>query len=256
MALLIGISLGLIGGGGSTLTLPILVYWFELDAVQATSYSLFVVGIASGLGGVRYSKQQLVDWSMVAFFGIPSLLTVFAIRALVLPVIPETILSLGNFSLSKDNFIMVLFAALMLAASYSMIRSNIRLRPKANMSRAAFLAIVMLEAIVVGALTALVGAGGGFLIIPALVIFGGLGMKKAIGTSLVIISLKSLTGFAGDLVHLETDWGFLLLFTALAALGIYIGMYAAKHISGKSLQRGFGWVVLFMAVVIIGAELW
>lgn len=254
-SLFIGISLGLIGGGGSILTMPILVYLFHIEPVQATAYSLFIVGITSFIGvGPKY-KQNLVDVRTALIFGAPAILTVFIIRKFVIPIIPEHLFTIGDITVDKSVFIMVLFAILMLGASIAMIREKKETCVDCDQTVVFNYPIILLEGILVGSLTGLVGAGGGFLIIPALVMLSKLPMKKAIGTSLLIIGTQSLIGFTGDLSHTAMNWTLLISVSMLAITGFFIGNTLSKKISAHGLKKGFGWFVLAMGVYIISKEL-
>jgi len=254
-ALLIGVSLGLIGGGGSILTVPVLVYLIGIDPVEATAYSLFVVGAASLVGTGAYFKKGLVNVKTAVIFGIPSILAVYATRKFLVPWIPDTILIVGNFEFTKSIAIMVLFAILMITASSTMIRGK-RGNAEEEFGEQVFnYPLILVEGAVVGALTGLVGAGGGFLIIPALVVLTRLPMKEAVGTSLLIIAAKSLIGFTGDLGNMKVDWPFLLMFTAIAVGGIFVGSFLSNKISGGKLKPAFGWFVLVMGLYILGKSL-
>lgn len=257
-AALIGLSLGLIGGGGSILTVPVLVYLFALNPVMATAYSLFIVGVTSLVGSYSYFTKGLISLRTAVVFGLPSMMAVYITRKWVVPAIPNEICVGDAFCLSKGALIMVVFAVMMVAAATAMIRrrgpdAGDSTSPK-NAGAWRFLAIPT-EGVVVGFLTGLVGAGGGFLIIPALVLFGGLDMKKAVGTSLLIIAAKSLVGFVGDLANYAVDWGFLLVFTGIAIVGILIGGKLAQKIHSHHLKRGFGWFVLAMGGYVLIKEL-
>ncbi len=256
-SILIGVSLGLVGGGGSTLAVPVLVYLLGVEPILATSYSLFIIGTTSIVGGARYAIKKLVDYKMAILFGLPSIAAVYLTRAFVLPIIPMEIEVGSLFTLSKSVLIMALFALLMLAASIGMIRKKPEKKEEQtkDFHPAVLALLVLAEGAVVGFLTGLVGAGGGFLIIPALVILAKLPMKKAVGTSLVIISSKSLIGFSGDLGHLDIDWMFLFTVSALAIVGIAIGSYLSTKIDGQSLKKGFGWLLLVMGIFIIFKQL-
>lgn len=256
-AVIIGISLGLIGGGGSILTVPVLVYLLGTSPIMATAYSLFIVGGSSLIGVIDYARKKLVDYKTALAFGLPSLVAVFLTRKFLVPAIPNELFSLGAFTMTKGMFLMVLFALLMLFASIGMIKkkkNKVDHKPK-TLEPWQTLLIVLTEGFIVGTLTGLVGAGGGFLIIPALVLFAGLEMKKAIGTSLLIIAVKSLVGFLGDVSNYAIDWNFLLLFTALAVVGIFIGSFLSTKIDGQKLKVGFGWFVLVMGAFILLKEL-
>lgn len=256
-SLMIGISLGLIGGGGSILTVPVLVYLFGVDPVTATAYSLFIVGATSLVGVFPKYQAGEVNLKTAAIFGIPSIAAVFATRAFIVPAIPKEIFSVGNLVVTKPLFMMILFAVLMLFASISMIRTSGANTPKDNShTQQRFnYPVILLEGTIVGILTGLVGAGGGFLIIPALVLLSKLPMKQAVGTSLLIIAAKSLFGFTGDLRHTEMNWVLLLSVSMLAVTGIFLGNRLSKKVSADSLKKGFGWFVLVMGLYIIIKEL-
>lgn len=253
-ALIIGLVLGLIGGGGSILTVPILVYALSLNPIIATAYSLFVVGITSLIGAIKNMSKGLVDFKTAIIFAIPAFIAVYLTRAFLIPALPDILLEINNFTLTKNLAIMLFFALIMLLASFSMIRNkkgeNDKDRPVSYNYP-----LIVVEGIVVGAITGIVGAGGGFLIIPALVLFAKLPMKKAVATSLLIIAIKSLTGFLGDVQNLDINWPFLLLFSGLSIVGIFIGIWLNKFIDGKKLKKAFGWFVLLMGVYIIYKEL-
>lgn len=254
-AVLIGISLGLIGGGGSILTVPVLVYFLGVTPVLATAYSLFIVGISSLAGSINCMRKDLVDYKTAMVFGIPSIFAVYFVRAVVVPALPEMLFSIGNIEITRDIGIMLLFSILMIVAAYSMIalKTDSEIQTEGKQSA---IPIIITEGLIVGGLTGLVGAGGGFLIIPALVFFGKLPMKKAVGTSLLIIASKSLLGFLGDLGRQEIDWRFLLLFSTFAIIGIFLGNNWSKHFSGPRLKRAFGVFILLMGLFIIFKELY
>ena len=255
-SIFIGISLGLIGSGGSILTVPVLVYLFGIGVEMSTAYSLFIVGSTALVGGVRNAFLGNVNYKTAVVFTIPAFIAVYTTRAYLVPAIPSVIMTLGTYVLTKDIAIMVFFALVMLAASVSMIR-NKRKKEEENAVPQLNLPVIIIEGAVVGVLTGIVGAGGGFLIIPALVLFAKLPMKKAVGTSLLIIAAKSLIGFIGDVQRYgdQLDWTLLLTVTAIAVFGIFIGIYLNNFIDGKKLKKGFGCFVLLMAVYIIGKQL-
>lgn len=254
-ALLIGVILGLIGGGGSILTVPILVYLMSLNPVTATAYSLFVVGVSSAFGAFQNIKKGLVNFRIAIVFAIPAFIAVYLTRKFLLPAIPEEIITFGSFVLTKDIAIMVFFAVIMLLASLSMIRDSKLSSTSATETLKFNYPLIVIEGLVVGVLTGVVGAGGGFLIIPALVLLAKLPMKNAVATSLLIIAVKSLIGFIGDVENLPIDWTFLLSFTLISVIGIFIGTYFSSRINGSKLKKGFGWFVLVMGVYILLKEL-
>lgn len=254
-ALLIGVVLGLIGGGGSILTVPVLVYLLAIEPVVATAYSLFIVGSTSLVGAVKNIRKKLVDFRTAIVFAIPAFIAVYSTRKFLVPAIPEEIFTIGSFTLTKDVAIMIFFAIIMLLASVSMIRGR---KDKGGAQPEAVsynYPLIVLEGAVVGVLTGIVGAGGGFLIIPALVLLAKLPMKKAVATSLLIIAIKSLIGFIGDVENLDIEWDFLLTFTSISIVGIFLGIWLNKFIPGEKLKKGFGWFVLIMGIYIIIKEL-
>ncbi len=250
----IGIALGLIGGGGSILTVPVLVYLFGIDAVMATAYSLFIVGSTSLVGSASYFRKGLVNFRTALVFGAPSIAAVYLTRAWIVPAIPGHIFEIGGFVLTKDALLMLLFAVLMIGAAYSMIRKRKNAPVDSTAGQQFNYPLILLEGAVVGVLTGLVGAGGGFLIIPALVLLSKLPMKEAVGTSLAIIAAKSLIGFLGESSETFIDWSFLLTVSAFAIAGIFVGAAFAKKIDGEKLKPAFGWFVLLMGVYIILKE--
>jgi uncharacterized membrane protein YfcA len=253
-AILIGISLGLIGAGGSILTIPVLVYLIGISPVNATSYSLFIVGISAFTGVLRYLRHGLVSVRTVVIFGLPSVFGVFIARKFLLHAIPDHLFYIGGLEVTKDAFLMMLLAVLMIIASWSMIRKTPSIRVDINVDRYYHNFLVFQQGIVVGLLVGLVGAGGGFLIIPALVMLARLPMKKAIGTSLAIIALNSTIGFISDFGVHHFDWRFLFIFSSFAVTGIIIGSYLSRYVSGIKLKPAFGWFVLVMGIYIIAQE--
>lgn len=256
-SILIGISLGLVGSGGSILTVPVLVYLMNVNPLIATTSSLFIVGATSLVGGLRAYAKKIVDFKAVTEFGIPSIFSIFITRHYLLPALPGHFFTLGNISVSKEMFLMVLFAILMLTASFSMIRNNHAeaMGSQVDVERNNKALSLVLLGLFVGVVTGLLGAGGGFLIIPSLVLFLRLPMKTAIGTSLLIIAINSLLGFLFSLKQFEYNWTILILFTLLSIIGLFIGSKLSDKIPGASLKKGFGWFVLVMGIYIIIKEL-
>ncbi|MGK7394935.1 MAG: sulfite exporter TauE/SafE family protein [Candidatus Cyclobacteriaceae bacterium M3_2C_046] len=326
VAVLTGVTLGLIGGGGSILTVPVLVYLFELNASIATGYSLFVVGISALVGVVSYIKKGLLDYKTAVVFAIPSLIAVFIARKFLIPGIPQNLFTIGKlditddvfflillllvigllvfliirrtlkqdirfksvfwlmvpaaimvyvmrqfiipalpqnllvvqgFSLTKDMVIMLIFAFVMILSAFSMIRSRkskLAENPPDRSSQMKYPRLVI-QGLGVGTVTGTVGAGGGFLIVPALVVLAKLPMKLAVGTSLLIIATQSLIGFIGDISNHRIDWSFLLTFSGLSIVGIILGGYLSNFISEANLKKGFGYFVLLMGLFIFIKEL-
>lgn len=258
-SVLIGISLGMLGSGGSILTVPVLVYLMNVNPLLATTSSLFIVGATSLIGGLRAYSRRLVDFRAITEFGIPSIFSIFITRHYILPSLPDIIFSIGDMQVSKGMFLMLVFAILMLIASITMIynlheESDQKKINEPDRHHNKFLPLVLLG-ILIGFITGLLGAGGGFLIIPTLVLFLKLPMKQAVGTSLLIIAINSLFGFLFSLKQFEYNWTILILFTILAGVGIFIGSKLAEKISGTSLKKGFGWFILIMGIYIIVKEL-
>ena len=255
-ALCIGLILGLIGGGGSILTVPILVYALSINPVLATAYSLFVVGSTALVGTIINAINKKIDYKIGFVFALPSLCAVYITRKWIVPAIPNQLLEINSFVITKDIGIMLFFAFIMIFSSYSMLKDKSKLEKKSTESKKPFnFPLIFIEGAIVGVITGLIGAGGGFLIIPALVLFAGLSMKKAVATSLLIISAKSLFGFIGDIGQNNIDWGFLFFFTFLSIIGIFVGTYLNRFIEGAKLKKLFAWFIIIVAVYIIGMEL-
>lgn len=254
-AILIGVSLGLVGSGGSILTVPVLVYLMGINPLMATTSSLFIVGFTSLIGGVRaYSKKQL-DFRAVTEFGFPSILSIFITRHNILPAIPETIHITNSISLSKNMLLMLIFAVLMLLASVSMIRNKKeRTTPAPIKTGSERVFPLMFFGLLIGVVTGLLGAGGGFLIIPTLVLFLGIDMKTAVGTSLMIISINSIFGFIFSINQFSFNWTLLIVFTLLSGAGLFLGSHLSEMITARSLKKGFGWFILIMGIWVIIRE--
>ncbi len=257
LAALVGISLGLIGGGGSILTVPILVYVMRVNPVLATSYSLFIVGSTSMVGAVNNYRKGFVSIKTALLFGLSSITTVFITRKLLMPRIPTVLINASHFQVTQSMATMMLFAILMLLASVAMIREKkeIETTTDAVTQKETHIIKLLIYGVLIGLATGFLGAGGGFLLIPALVLLLKMPMKKAVGTSLLIIALNSLIGFTGDIGHFKIDWNFLTIITLIAVTGIFIGGFLAKKIEGDKLKKAFGWFVLAMGIYILGKEL-
>ncbi|MFC6861141.1 sulfite exporter TauE/SafE family protein [Zunongwangia atlantica] len=255
-ALIIGLVLGLTGGGGSILTVPVFVYILHINPVTATAYSLFVVGSSSAVGAIDNFNKGRIDFKSSLIFAIPAVIAIFSTRKYLLPSIPHHIANLGNFELTKDLMIMSFFAILMLVASASMIlRKKKECIDCENEPTDTKTGLMIILGALTGLVTGLVGAGGGFIIVPILVFLAGLNMKEAVGTSLFIIAINSIIGFLGDLGHMEIDWVFLILFTIISVVGIFFGIYLSRFINSHKLKKAFGWMVLVMGIYILWMEL-
>jgi hypothetical protein len=254
-ALIIGISLGLIGGGGSILAVPVLAFLFHIDARIATAYSLFIVGSSALVGGIKQHFKGFVDWKIAFVFGIPSIIGVTLVRHFVVPALPEVLFTLGHFEFTRRMGMFGLFATLMIPAAFSMLNGRKELL-KASKENVKFnYPLILSEGLILGFITGLIGAGGGFLIIPTLVILAKANMKVAVGTSLIIIALSSLIGFfLGDALVSHIDWNFLFIFTSISIIGIFIGGYLGNFVDGQKLKKGFGYFILVMAVFIFYME--
>jgi len=253
-ALIIGLVMGLIGGGGSILSVPIFVYLFALNPIIATSYSLFMVGVSSSFGAFKNYRKNNVNFKIAFLFAIPAFVVIYLTRRYFLPQVPEHLFALGSFAITKSIAIMLLFATVMLYSATLMLKGRKEVNVKDTKSTYNIPKIV-LQAAIIGFFTGLIGAGGGFVIVPALIVLGNLSMKQAVGTSLFIISINSLIGFTGDFGHLVIDWPFLLSFTTIAVIGILIGTSLSNRVEGAKLKKGFGWFVLAMATFILLKEL-
>lgn len=251
-AICIGLVLGLTGGGGSILTVPILVYILSINPIIATAYSLFVVGVSSSFGALRNIQKKQVSFKTSLAFAVSAVIMVFCTRKYIIPAVPNVIFSTENSTLSKEMSIMILFAVLMLVASFSMIRDRKNAQNQ-NPKTTNFLSLFLLGGFT-GLVTGTVGAGGGFIIVPILVLLAKLPMKKAVGTSLFIVSINALIGFLGSVSSTPIDWFFLLTFTLTAVVGIFIGIYLSQFIDGKKLKKAFGWFVLVMGIYIFYRE--
>lgn len=252
-ALFIGLVLGLIGGGGSILTVPILVYALSFNPVIATAYSLFVVGSTSLVGAIKNMSKGRVDFKTAIVFAIPAFTVIYLTRAYLIPSIPDVLFHIGDFVVTKELSIMLFFAVVMLLASIAMIRNKDQ-QIDTTTKRINYPMLIS-QGLFIGLITGMIGAGGGFLIIPSLVLLAKLPMKRAVATSLFIISINSLIGFLGDIQTYTIDWPFLIVFTGISIVGIFIGIWLNKFVDGKKLKKAFGWFVLIMGFYIIYKEL-
>ena len=256
LAGVMGLILGLLGGGGSILTVPVLVYCFGVPAALATGYSLLIVGVTSGLAAIRYIPEKLLDFRVATLFAIPSILGVLLSRMWILPMVPEQVPVLGNI-VSKDQLILFVFSLLIIFISFFMFKSKDaeKLEACASDGHAVSYPLIVVEGLVVGTVTGFVGAGGGFMIVPALVLFANIPLRRAIATSLLIISSKSLIGFGGDLIEgLHFDWGFLTVFLGITLLGTMIGTKLNSKIHPEKLRQAFAYFVFVMGVFILIKE--
>lgn len=240
LATLVGLSLGLLGGGGSILTVPLLTYVAGMDAKEAIAASLFVVGTTSVVSTIAHARRGNVQWRTGLIFGVASMVGAF-LGGLLGGFIPSTIL-------------MVAFALMMLATATAMLRGR-KKKADTGEKKALPLGKILAEGLGVGLVTGLVGAGGGFLVVPALALLGGLPMPIAVGTSLLVISMKSFAGLAGYMTSVSLDWPLVLAVTAAALVGALIGARLTSVVPEQALRKGFGVFVLVMGVFILYQEL-
>ncbi len=254
-AILIGVSLGLLGGGGSILSIPVLAYLFHVDEKLATAYSLFIVGATAAVGGIKQARKGLVNWRIVIIFGVPALIGLTIVRRLVIPNLPEDLFQVGSIMITRRILMFGLFALLMIPAAFSMLKKrNMEEQPDSNEVNYNY-PLIVTASFLLGMILGFVGAGGGFLLIPILVFFGKLPMKEAVATSLVIIALNSLIGFIiSDAFTQPIDWKFLGMVTGLALVGIFIGTHLSQFINGVSLRRYFGYFIILIAIFIFYME--
>jgi uncharacterized membrane protein YfcA len=252
-ALIIGLVVGLFGGGGSILAVPIFVYLFHLNPILATSYSLFVVGFSAAAGTIINIKKKLIDYRIAIIFSFPALFSVFVVRRYLISSLPEVILETGSIYITTKMALMLLFSIVILLSSFSMLKKNKAvIAQKLNNTN---YSLLLITGSVVGVLTGLVGAGGGFIIVPALVFFAGLKIKQAVATSLVIITCNALFGFLSDITQVNIDWFFLTSITLISVLGIVLGSYLSNFINDMSLKKNFARFILLIALMIICNEL-
>ncbi len=250
-ALFIGLVLGLTGGGGSILTVPILVYLMSVSPVTATAYSLFIVGTTSTFGAIQNYRKNLIDIKNGFIFAIPSFIAVYLTRKYIVPKIPKVIIE-SPILITKDTFLMLFFAVIMIFGALSVLKKKSQ---DSNNEEKRNLILIGIQTFTIGIIIGLVGAGGGFLIIPSLILFAKLPMRKAVGTSLFIIAMNSLVGFMGDVQNLKIDWLFLLTFSAISVVGIFVGMYLTKYTNESQLKKIFAYFVLLMAAIILLKEM-
>lgn len=253
-SIFIGISIGLIGTGSGTLTIPALIYLFGVDVVPATAYALFIGGLTSAVGSISYIRNKLIHIKTVISFGLSSIIGVLFTRSYIIPNIPENIMNINGIVVTKDLFIITFFAILMSIASYSMIKKTKESEVKEHRKLKINYPLIAIEGLIVGIITGLVGTGGGFLIVPTLVILLKLPMKEAVGTTLLIIAAKSLIGFLGEPNIAGMDWKLLISVVSCTISGVLIGTFLSRRIDGRKLKPFFGWVLLILGICIIIKE--
>lgn len=249
--LLVGTSLGLLGGGGALLTVPVLVYMFGVGATDATGYSLAVVAVTSLAGAFAHWRRGLVARRVALIFAAPSLVSVYLTRAFLIPALPNQIHLLPDLFIGRDRLLMLAFAVMMAATAIVMIRGKQRVceNPDVECNCPG----LALQGLIIGMIAGLFGAGGGFLIVPALVLLAHLPIRLAVGTSLAIISVQSLLGFLGSVqaaveTSMTIDWRLLTEITIAAMLGMIFGLLLSPRIASRHLRAAFGWFVLIIGV--------
>ena len=253
-ALATGLILGLLGGGGALMSVPVLVYFFHVDAATATGYSMFLVAVSGWVGSVQNFRKQLIDFKALAYYTIPSIATVYSVRRFVMPNLPDVFFSIGSYEVDKDHFILYLLAIVMVAIGYRMVNAGKQEQPEGD-TKLIHLPKLIISAVLIGFFIGIVGAGGGFLMTPVLIYFAGLNIRKAIATSLVLVALNSTMGFIGDIHGNENlDWKFLVVFAALSVTGVISGIYFSDRIDSLKLKKYFGWFILFVAALIVAKE--
>lgn len=246
-AFFIGLIMGVLGGGGSILAVPILAYIFHFDEKIATAYSLCIVGSTGLIGGIRQALQKMVDWKVVFQFGFPAVIGITMVRAFLIPALPSELFSIGDFFVTRRMAMFGLFAFLMVFAAISMLKGKKEVEIEHSSSK--LNPVLLIQGFLIGGLTGMVGAGGGFLIVPALMMVAKLNMREASATSLVIIAINSLIGFfIGDALHIKIDWAFLSIFIGISMLGILVGTYINKFLPIKFLKRTFAIFIILMAI--------
>lgn len=254
LAFIVGLVMGLIGAGGSILSSGLMIYIFGLNPMISASYTLLNVGIISLVGSIQYYRKDLVQIRTGLLFAAPAIVTVLYMRAYVVPSIPHIIFESGSMAFSKDLFVKLVFAILMIIIAWNMITKKTVETQKANNLNAW---MVTLIGIIVGLLTGIVGVGGGFMIVPALLFFTGLNVKTAVGTSLFIITLNTGVGFFGDFAAgVVYNWAFLIKFISLTVLGMLISGLVVHKVQTEKIKKLFAIVMLFLGTWIIFKELW
>lgn len=248
----VGIMLGITGGGGSVLSVPILVYLFSLDVVMASAYSLFIVGVTSMVGTVMKQKESMVDIRSGLIFAIPSIFAAFSVRKWVLPSIPELIFQAGSFQLTKRGLLLGILAFVIITVS---VRTILNGRAKVNGESPLTSYWLIPMGLIAGIVAGLLGVGGGFLILPALVVFARIPFGSAVGTTLFVIALNSLLAFTGDILNYSINWTFLLSITGLSIAGVYVGIASTRMIPTRPLQKSLGWITLAIGIWILFTEL-
>jgi len=239
-ALLIGLLLGITGSGGSILALPLLVGLFAMPASEAVGASLFIVAATSTFGAGMVIREKAVDWNAFLWFGLPSVVSVVLVRRLVTPLLPD---SIGG--VARDDVIVLVFAAVIVGAAFAMLRKSSASGGSPQRSK------LIAQGLAVGAIAGFVGAGGGFMIVPALVLFAGIEIHRAAATSIVIICVNSAAGFVASLGSQAFEWPKLLTIVAIAIVGLIVGRATAEKIDQRVLKTGFAYFLFAVAIYLV-----
>ena len=255
LTFLVGLTLGIMGSGGSILIIPTLIYFFKIETLQATTYSLFLIGITALLGSITKIKSNLVDFKLVLWFGLPSLFSMFLTRNVVISYLPKNISIPIVGNLSQNVYLISAFALIMFLAGYSMITNKqdecIECGEKLKENKS----LLIVQGLVIGLISGIFGAGGGFLIIPGLVIFGKTPMKNAVATSLFLVAINSIIGFFSSLNQLHyLNYRLLIILSLLSIVGIFIGNKISKQIRTEQLKPYFGYFILIISIFILIKE--
>jgi len=251
-AILTGVILGLMGGGGALISIPILVYLFHIEASVATSYSLFLIAITASSGAWQNIRKKQVDYNAALYYGIPSVISIYAVRRWLMPNLPKIIFTIHGYALHKNMFILIILVIVMIMAAYKMITSN---NPEQNETHQVNHLELSTFAILIGSFMGIVGGGGGFLMVPALVHFANTPVKKAVGTSLVLVAVNSFIGFLGDLgSDIAINWLFFFTFLFFSVAGVFIGHYLVAYIHSNKLRKYFGFFLIVVAIFIVIKE--
>jgi uncharacterized membrane protein YfcA len=252
-AFLTGLILGLLGGGGALISIPVLVYLFHIEASVATGYSLFLIGITASTGAVTNLRKKTVDLPTLLYYGLPSVVSIYCMRRYIVPAIPDVIFQIGAYQLTKNNLILTLLSVVIFAVAYNMISTN---KVASDNEHHSNYTKLIATAIFIGAFLGMVGAGGGFLMIPALFHYANLDMKKSIGTSLVLVAINSFVGFWGDVHSNQTmEWSFLFAFSSFSVVGMFTGSYWAGKTDNRLLKKYFAWFMLAVGSYILIKEI-
>ena len=257
-AIVVGVLVALVGAGGSILTVPILVYLLHVPPVAATGYSLLIIGITSLISTFGYMYRKMINYRIVVLFGIPSVIAVYLTRRFLVPMIPNEIYEQGNLLITKDSFLMLLLGVLIMLSAFSMISVKKNYQPNISPQKVSsfqYSRMILIEGVIIGTLTGFVGTGGGFMIIPALVILCQVPIKTAVGSALLIAAFKSGIGFLGEIGNNPNiDYELIGVFTGLALIGIAIGSFLSQKVSGYRLRNAFGYFILVIAIFILVRE--